>query len=87
MAPARPTTVTPHKALELPNMAAAPLDLAVGVEVEVVVIAADGVNVAEGSDMHELAAAKAADVEVDANGLTVPLPAKRQASPLRPWDS
>jgi hypothetical protein len=57
------------------------------VEVEVALEAADGVNVAAGLDTHELAAANAADVEVDASGLTVPLPAKLQAIALRFWDS
>lgn len=46
-----------------------------------------GVNVAEGLGIQELAAAPAADVDVDAWGLTVPLPAKLQDWGLRSLSS
>ena len=42
-----------------------------------------GVNVAEGSDKHELAAEFAADTDDGAEGLTVPFPAKAQEAGLR----
>src|SRR5262245_41190433 len=42
-------------------------------------LGAEGTNVAEGLDKHELAAAFAADTEDGAVGLTVPLPLKLQA--------
>jgi hypothetical protein len=44
---------------------------------------ADGTNVALGLEIQDVAAAFAAEVEVDARGLTEPFPAKLQAWPSR----
>jgi len=69
-----------------PNTAAAvfafALPVLVAVEAEEGLEIAVGVNTAPAFEMQELAAALAADVEDGANGLTVPFPAKLQASPL-----
>jgi len=76
-----PNAVNPLRSWNIP---AAPLllELPVGRAVEVEpagpVVGAAGVNVADGSDKQELAAALAAETELGAEALMVPLPAKLQ---------